>query len=61
VLECAWSDQSLSSWRRSEILCNNAGWEAAGWIDDDGDDDDDDGGAVARVNKMCTLIQNLET
>ncbi len=29
----------------------------AGSIDDE---DDDDGGAVARVNKMCTLIQNLE-
>jgi hypothetical protein len=42
-----------------EILCNNAGGGAAGRIDDD-EDDDDDGGAAARVNKMCTLIQNLE-
>jgi hypothetical protein len=42
-------------------LCNNAGRGAAGWIGDDEDDDDDDeGGAVARVNKMCTLVQNLE-
>ncbi len=39
-------------------MCNKAGGGTAGWIDDE--DDDDDGGAVARVNKMCTLIQNLE-